>query len=204
IYLLSFNLQPNKYISLYQQWFPKVMVPIVLFQTLASILRIETNGLTIGRYFGILFGVFATVTAVIFSLNKEKMHWWSIALLLVMAVISITPPLDAFTMSLNNHEKQLVRLLEKNQMWDGNQITPHAQLDAAQAITVNRLAIPLDENDYMPDPLGDNFNFYADSEKIFGFGQSYFSSNNRTNIVKAVYWIRDQNTKSDSEGLNHF
>ncbi|MGO4942375.1 DUF4153 domain-containing protein [Ruoffia tabacinasalis] len=204
IYLLSFNLQPNKYISLYQQWFPKVMVPIVLFQTLASILRIETNGLTIGRYFVILFGVFATVAAVIFSLNKEKMHWWSIALLLVMAVISITPPLDAFTMSLNNHEKQLVRLLEKNQMWDGNQITPHAQLDEADAIAITKLALHLDENDYQTDLLGDNFNFYADFEETFGFEPTYFNSNRRTNVVKSVNWNWDQYPTIDIEGFDHF
>src|SRR5690606_11145090 len=51
----------------FRKIFPKVLVPIVLFQTVSSVLRIQETGLTLGRYYVILFGIFALIAGIIFS-----------------------------------------------------------------------------------------------------------------------------------------
>ena len=66
VYLLACQLE-NKIAYYFKLIFPKVLIPIVLFQTISSIIRIGEMGITYGRYYVILFGVFATIAGIIFS-----------------------------------------------------------------------------------------------------------------------------------------
>ena len=109
VLILSYNLD-NRWAALFRRIFPKVLIPIVVFQTIASILRISQMGITHGRYYVILFGIFAAIVGVVFSFMKVKNHGWIAAALLILAALSIVPPIDAFTVSRNNQ----IAFLEKN------------------------------------------------------------------------------------------
>src|SRR5690606_20333630 len=64
VYILASSIE-NQFAVLFRKVFPKVLIPIVLLQTVASILRIGEMGITHGRYYVILFGIFAIIAGVI-------------------------------------------------------------------------------------------------------------------------------------------
>jgi len=78
VYILSSTIE-NQFAVLFRKVFPKVLIPIVLFQTIASVLKIGELGITQGRYYVILFGVFATIAGLIFSFLPVKKNGIAIA-----------------------------------------------------------------------------------------------------------------------------
>src|SRR5699024_8973879 len=82
---------------LFKNIFPIILIPIVLFQTIASFLKIEDTGVTYGRYYVIMFGLFALISGVVFSFFSMKKHGWIALSLIIFAIISITPPVDSFS-----------------------------------------------------------------------------------------------------------
>ena len=115
VLILSYNIE-NRFTIQFRQIFPKVLLPIVIFQTIASVLKIGEMGITHGRYYVILFGVFAIITGIIFGFLKVKHHGYIAVALLVLTTISIVPPIDAFTISKNSQINFLEEMLEKNNM----------------------------------------------------------------------------------------
>src|SRR5699024_3390994 len=85
--------------DLFKKIFPKVLIPIVLFQVIASLLKIGDMGITHGRYYAILYGIFTVITAYIFSFVSFRKTGMIAAVLIVFSTISIIPPVDAFTVS---------------------------------------------------------------------------------------------------------
>ena len=71
VYLLA-SVIDSKTTKYFRMVFPKVLIPVVLFQTVSSILKIGELGITSGRYYVIMFGIFATISAVIFSIWPNK------------------------------------------------------------------------------------------------------------------------------------
>lgn len=202
VYLLSFNLD-NKYVQLYQQIFPKILVPIVLFQTFASTLRTQEMGLTHGRYFVILFGVFATITAVLFSLNKVKFHGWASLILLVFSIISITPPIDAFTVSRNNHIRQLKAVLEANQMLVDGQIIANSNISQEYKVAITQLVDYIDRMEYdnYLDFIPEKFDYYRQFDEVFGFNRTYAESSFEEEVFNEyVVWNWIENPVIDIGG----
>lgn len=202
VYLLSFNLD-NKYVQLYQQIFPKILVPIVLFQTFASTLRTQEMGLTHGRYFVILFGVFATITAVLFSFNKVKFHGWASLILLVFSIISITPPIDAFTVSRNNHIRQLKAVLEANQMLVDGQIIANSNISQEYKVAITQLVDYIDRMEYdnYLDFIPEKFDYYRQFDEVFGFNRTYAESSFEEEVFNEyVVWNWIENPVIDIGG----
>jgi len=121
VYLLASTLN-NAFAKQFIRWYPKVLVPLVLFQTIASFLRMREIGLTHGRYFTLMAGIFTIIAGIIFILFYSKRNSWIGALLLVFLVVSITPPVDAFTVSRNYYIRQLETTLERNDMLENGQV----------------------------------------------------------------------------------
>lgn len=89
----------NPFALWFRKILPKFLLPIVLFQLIASALKIGEVGVTHGRYYVLLFGLFALLTSVIFSFFPIRKSGWIAAILIVFSIISIVPPVDAFTVS---------------------------------------------------------------------------------------------------------
>ncbi len=174
ILILSYNLE-NRLVVMYRQIFPKVLVPIVVFQTIASLLKIREMGITHGRYYVILFGVFATITGLIFSFMKPKYHGYIAAVLLILVMISIVPPVDAFTISKNNQIALLEETLLENEMLREDEIIPNSNVSTDDRIVITKTAEYINNLGYQEEVtfLPENFNVYNDFSKVFGFNQTY-------------------------------
>lgn len=174
VYLLSLEVE-TKMADWFARIYPKVLLPIVLFQTMASIVKLTDTGVTYGRYFAILFGVFGTIMAVIYGfLNREKMGWIA-PIFVVFGLISITPPVDAFSVSFFSQKASLEQLLEDNEMFNGDEIIPNATISEADKSQITEYINEFDylnqltKIDYLPDNILSDGVF----ESTFGFKPTY-------------------------------
>jgi hypothetical protein len=147
-----------------------------LFQTISSVLKIGELGITSGRYYVIMFGVFATVSAIIFSIRLNHKSNIIAPILIALSLISILPPVDAFTISKRNQIERLTNVLEKNNMLINDKIVPNADIsEEDRNITISSVRY-LGSMDYLKDVswLQDYSTSY-DFEKTFGFPQYGYS-----------------------------
>ncbi len=174
VYILACNLE-NKFADLFRKIFPKVLIPIVVFQTIASFLKIREMGVTHGRYYVILFGIFATIAGVIFSFMKPKHNGLIAIALLALSAISIIPPIDAFTVSKNNQIGFLERKLMENDMLVDNAIVPKSDVSIGDKIVITKVASYIDNMGYNKEVayLPSDFNVYSDFSDTYGFDMTY-------------------------------
>lgn len=174
VLILSYNIE-NRFTIKFRQMFPKVLLPIVIFQTVASVLKIGEMGITHGRYYVIMFGVFATIAGVIFGFFKVKHHGYIAVALLVLTTISIIPPIDGFTISKNSQINFLVEKLEANNMLEDNVIIPNSDIPEKDKIAITQSAFYLQRLGYNDDIafLPDDYEIYNDFPRLFGFSETY-------------------------------
>ena len=191
VYILASHLD-NKFAHLFRKVFPKVLIPIVLLQTIASIVKISEMGITYGRYYVILFGIFAIIAGVVFSLLPVRKNGLIVAVLLIFSVISIMPPVDAFTVSRTNQISLLKETLLENSMIESDTIVPNATISNEDKKVITQTIGYLermgytDEIDWLPNNI---YNF----EKVFGFTQVYDQPNDGSNQSQYAYLNWDKN-----------
>lgn len=174
VYLLVCNID-HKYSRLFRKIFPKIMLVVVLFQTVASVLRIQNLGITHGRYYVILFGVFATVAAIVFSFFPKERSGWIAPVLIVLSLISVAPVIDAFSVGRGSQQNLLERKLQENDMLVADEIVPNSQIPLEDKVAITKsvdyLTVwgDLDQISFLPD----NFDSYSDFNEVFGFNMIY-------------------------------
>jgi hypothetical protein len=174
VYILSSEIE-NKFTAFFRKVFPKILVPIVLFQITASILNSTDTGITHTRYFVILFGFFAAITGLLLSFLPVRKNGIVAALLIVFATVSIVPPVDAFTISRTSQTNTLENVLVKNNMLKDNKIEPNAKISSIDKQTITNVVFYLQQMEYTKNIkyLPKNFNAYNDFYQTFGFKEEY-------------------------------
>ena len=171
VYLLA-SVIKNKISAYFRTIFPKVLIPVVLFQTISSVLKIGELGITAGRYYVILFGIFATVSAVIFSLKPNSKTNIIAPVLIVLALVSIFPPTDAFAISRKNQINRLTEVLKENDMLKDGKVIPNENISRDdKQIIVNAIQY-LNRMNYTKDITWlKDYSRTRDFEGTFGFSQ---------------------------------
>lgn len=203
VYILSSTVE-NKFTSLFRKVFPKVLIPIVFFQTLASILKINEMGITHGRYYVILFGIFAIIAALIFSLVPIQKNGMIVAVLILFSAISIIPPIDAFTVSRHNQTNILEEVLVENKMLENNQVLPNESISIEDKITITRTVQYLNSMNYaekvtwLPKDIWE----YDKFNKTFGFNEVYDSFEDPDSQSQYAYLELGENPFINIEGFD--
>lgn len=128
-------------------------------------------GVTHTRYYVIAFGIFAIASGILFSFLPVRKNGIIAIILIVISVISIVPPVDAFTVSRNNQTGIIRDTLIKNNMLDNNRIKPGTDISAGDRKKIVEALGYLNRMDYthMASFLPPGFEYYSDFEKVFGF-----------------------------------
>lgn len=206
VLILSYNLD-NRWALLFRRIFPKILIPIVVFQTIASILKISQMGITHGRYYVILFGIFATVFGLIFSFLKVKYHGYIAAALLILATLSIVPPIDAFTVSKNNQITFLEEKLVENDMLAGGEIVPNPDTNREDRVAITSAATYIEDMGYTDEVnyLPEEFDPYRDFEETFGFEMTYEDNRGLSPDEGQFYFFEDADRHAfDIDGYDIF
>jgi hypothetical protein len=176
IYILASRLD-NRFAEVFRKLFPKVLLPIVIFQTVNSFLRIGDFGLTLGRYYVILFGIFAFISGLVFSFKPVEKNGLVPMVLIICIVISIVPPFDAFSVSRRSQVSILENVLENNGMLVEGEIMPNSELEEGEREKITETTRYLNSMDYIGDIewMPEDFDYYRDFEEVFGFSSYVYS-----------------------------
>lgn len=200
VYLLATVIR-SKAAVYFRRIFPKVLIPVVLFQTLSSILKIGELGITSGRYYVIMFGIFATICAILFSIRPDNKNTIIAPILIILSLISITPFVDAFSISKRNQINRLTNVLEKNDMLKDDKIVPNTDVAEEDRQIILSSVRYLSSMDYIKDIswLRAYSNSY-DFERTFGFNQ--YDTETKNPVVWRLYLA--ERTPLDISGYDFF
>ncbi len=170
----------NKFALFFRKVFPKVMLPIVLFQMVSSFIIQGETGITHMRYFVLLYGLFALCAGVVMSFWGVRKNGIIAAMLIIFAVVSITPPVDAFTVSRISQAGRLQKALEQNDMLDNNAIIPKEAISNEDKAVITQSVEYLSEMEYIDkvEFIPDDFDLYEDFAATFGFSEYYAPAEN--------------------------
>ncbi|MFC6465312.1 hypothetical protein ACFP65_10080 [Marinilactibacillus sp. GCM10026970] len=164
----TFDTLSTKY---FKSIFPKVFLVIASFQTLASIIKTQEVGLTPGRYYVILFGVFSIISSLLYSFSIRKKYLVPV-LFIVLTTLSSIPPIDAVTVGLNSQIRSVESVLEKNNMLENDRVISNKNIsteDQKKIIEGLRYIEDYDALDRIS-WLPEDFAYYGDQfETVFGF-----------------------------------
>ena len=204
VYILSLEVE-TKMAALFARVYPKVLLPIVLFQTIASIVKLTDTGVTYGRYFAILFGVFGTIMAIVYGfLSREKMGWIA-PIFVVFGLISITPPIDAFSVSFYSQKASLETILEDNNMLTEGEVIANPDLadqgkeEITQYVNQFEQLNQLEKIDYLPEDLMAPGVF----KKTFGFAPVYQYDRGPNQFGFSVYVDLNDQQAINISGYDH-
>ena len=162
----------NRFAMLFRVIFPKLLIPIAAFQTLASLLLMAETGVTHTRYFVVLFGLFAIISGTILSTVPMRRSGAIAATLIILSVLSVVPPTDAFTISRFSQTRSLELVLRHNSMLSGGKLLPSDRVSDADRTKITSAVRYLGEMDWLRRlpwlPAG--FSAYDDTQFYTAFG----------------------------------
>ncbi len=170
--ILSGRLE-NKFAALFRLIFPKVLVPIVLFQIVSSVISLQDTGVTHTKYFVILFGVFAASAGVVMSTVPVRKNGIIAAMLIAFSAVSVIPPADAFTVSRLSQENMLKTVLVKNGMLKNNAVIPNGSVSGGDQKKIVFSVGYLEQMGYLGKIawLPEHFTAQKDFYSTFGFDE---------------------------------
>lgn len=208
IYILGHNLD-NKFSLSYRKIFPIVLLPLVAMQLVSSYIRVDAFGITESRYYVILFGIFSIACALMLIFGKKKNPNSIVLLSALFALLSIIPPVDAFTISKNSQEGRLQEFLLENNMLSENKIIPNKDVsneDMREITDIsNYLARMgyLEDIEWFPKEYASTSSYYQNFNKIYGF-QAYYNEYYPDGNPTYAYATLDNNVEIDSSGYEKF
>ena len=177
-----------KIATLFRMIAPKLMLLIALYQVINLIIKIPGEGIVYGRYFVILFGIFSVAAGVLMSVLPVRKNVVIAIVLVGFALISVTPPVDAFTTGTNSQLGILDRVLTANNMIKDGAIIPNkglAEVDQGLIRDAMQYLYDVKETDKVPG-ISDKFELYSDFENTFGF--SYYYETVNADTQEPSYW----------------
>ena len=180
----------NRMAVLFVKVFPKVMIPIAAFQIIASALLLGDTGLTFGRYYVLLYGAFAVFAGLALSFAPRVKSGVIAPVLIALSILSLIPPVDAFTVSLASQTATLERTLEANGMLTGDTLTPDGDITSADKTRIIASVEYLSEMDKLDTLswLPDGFTVYDDAAFSRAFGFSRYDAPPDANAYVSVYY----------------
>lgn len=163
------------WIRLFKRYFPYLLLFISLFQSVSSSIKSFQLGLTYGRYFVLLFGLFAISSCVILAFFKNKQKHIPLVLIL-LGLFSTLPVIDAVSVGIRSQLSRIDQIVSENDLNENGQVSPDVSYTDEEktqlSYSFNHLqdVSALNRVDWLPD----QFNYYNDFERVFGFDPFFF------------------------------
>ncbi|HAG12214.1 MAG TPA: DUF4153 domain-containing protein [Desulfotomaculum sp.] len=182
-FILSNQLK-NKFTLVFRLVFPKALILMVIMQLISVVIRVNAYGITESRYYVILFGMLSLACGILFSFKPAAKNGFIALLAAGLAILSVIPPVDAFTVSRCSQIARLENMLRSEGVLskDGK-IIPKSAVPVKTRLESTRILDYLETRNYLKyinwlpadfkiKEMKDTFGFdaaYEDwSEKYFG------------------------------------
>jgi hypothetical protein len=176
IYILS-SLLENRFTSLYRLIFPRVLIPIVIMQLVSVAIRLNAYGITESRYYVTLFGIFSIACGIALSLKPVSRNGMIAVLAACLAIFSVIPPVDAFTVSRVSQITRLETMLTAEGILDDGKISLKSDVLMNLRLECTSILDYLRNRQYIKYVkwLPEDFNTHDKMESTLGFAPAYDS-----------------------------
>ncbi|MGE5455258.1 MAG: DUF4153 domain-containing protein [Methylocystaceae bacterium] len=178
IYVLASQLE-NRFANWYRMIFPKVLIPVVIMQLVSVAIRLNAYGVTESRYYVTLFGIFSLVCGITLSFKPVARNGIIAVLAAGFAILSVMPPVDAFTVSRVSQITRLEGMLSAEGILVNGKISPKADVSTKLRTETTNIVSYLENRNYIKyiKWLPANFNS-RDIQSALGFEPAYAGSVN--------------------------
>ncbi|NLM22134.1 MAG: DUF4153 domain-containing protein [Peptococcaceae bacterium] len=175
VILVLASLLSNRFAVFYYKIFPKVLIPIVVLQLVSVGIRLNAYGVTESRYYVVLFGIFSIIIGVLLSIKPVTRNSMIALLAAALAIVSIIPPVDAFTVSRVSQINRLEKILVSENILSNGKITATANASEQVKIETTNILSYLDSHSSLQyiSWLPQDFEIYKDMKNTFGFEPTY-------------------------------
>lgn len=174
LFVLS-SLLENRFAILYRKIFPKILIPIVVVQLISVSIRLNAYGITESRYYVALFGIFSIAIGILLSIRPVSKNSVIALLAAGVAIFSVIPPVDAFTVSRVSQTNRIEGILQSEGILKDGKLTPKADASEQTKIESTNILSYLENRKYLGDIkwLPSDFNVYEDIKNTLGFEPTY-------------------------------
>lgn len=178
---------------------PVTLIAVALFQIVASALSAREEGLTHGRYFVLAFGALAVISGVVLTLRPRRGTGLVAVAFLLIGIISLIPPVDAFSTGVGSQRRLLEAALAEEGLLRSGALVPAADVsEASRRQIVSSLEYlyrlgRLEDIPWLPegfDPYSDasfraafGFSRYAQPGTGFTYSRAFFAMDAPVNIA---------------------
>ena len=152
-----------------------VAVPFAIMFTAIGI-RIRAYGITEPRYFVVVTGIWLVLAMVHYVVfRKNAKHWLVLALLVAIALLSVTGPWSAYSLSKWSQSGRFDRLVAQHQLINqAGEIQPNASVPEEVQKTISSIINYYERFHDVEDLTGVPEDFrMSDMEQVFGFAPIY-------------------------------
>lgn len=176
IFVLASHLE-DKFADAYRKVFPKVLILTVIMQLVSVGIRLNAYGITESRYYLTLFGIYSLVCGIVLSFKPVTKNSIIALLGAGLAIISVIPPVDAFTVSRNSQIARLENLLRSEGVLTDGKITPKSDVTMKLRLESTSILNYLERRNYLQYMtwLPSDFKTFDQMKDTFGFEPSYES-----------------------------
>jgi hypothetical protein len=170
LYILASDIS-NKFAVFYRAVFPKILVPVVIFQLVSTVINAFDSGVTQIRYFVLIYGLYAIIAGVLLSFLPVRKNGIIAAVIIIFSVFSICPPVDVFTVSRVSQISLLESTLKQDNMLVNNTLFPKSSISQNDKKKISGAMQSLNDIEHLKDLkwLPQDFVLYEDFESKFGF-----------------------------------
>lgn len=174
VYVLASRLE-NRFAVLYQRIFPKALIPLVIMQLISVCIRLNAYGFTESRYYVALFGVFSIAAGIVLSLRPVARNGLIALLAAGFAIVSVIPPVDAFTVSRHSQVNRLESMLQNAGILVGGTLVPRSDVDMTLRLETTSIFNYLEYRRYLGSLawIPGDFQTNRDMPKTVGYEPAY-------------------------------
>lgn len=171
----------NNWAKYFINWFPKIILPILIMMFVSMGIRVRAYGITENRYYVLVLGIWVSAIMLYFIFAKEKRNIIIPVTFSVIVLNSIFGPLSGFSVSEYSQNRRFVHILEKNNMIeDGNIVKSQESISADDRAEISSILDYFEDNHSLEDIkyLPSGFAM-GDMDEVLGFSYVKKASDGR-------------------------
>lgn len=169
---ISSVIKSNKLVEKFREFFPVIMIPILVMMFYAIFIRISDYGLTENRYFVVAAGIYTLISMIYYIFYRSNSNIVIFISLAAIIFLSTIGPVSAYNLSASSQDARLASILNANGMLESNQIKPKKNVSLDDKIQIKEIVEYLSNNhrSWESKYLPKNFEFSNENfEEVFGF-----------------------------------
>lgn len=172
----------KQWVRLFNRYFPYLLLVIAVFQSISSSIKSLQLGLTHGRYFVLLFGLFAISGVIIYGFFKSASRYIPL-ILIALGIVSILPFIDSVSIGTASQIRQVEDIIQADDFDDNGRISSEEPFSHEEKIQLSYSFNYLNNINELNrlDWLPERFDYYNNFQTVFGFDPYYFANHNSEN-----------------------